>query len=157
MTTGCMSTEKNSTPLISPKETQSIQTTSESSSGVITPMTTSTTEPWVTSSLWDGSIMQPPKELGASVSADKDALTHKITVTYNGGAGQQLIKDLQVRTVLAGGKVGVSTLGKNKGDSIIIQGTNKTDRIQAAVYLMDNKIYKIYDENLSVNRTFLSS
>ena len=114
---------------------------------------TPTVEPWGSSSLWDGSVVQPQKELSTSVSANKDALNHKITVTYNGGGGQQLIKDIQVRTMLNGGQAGVSSLGKNKGDSLVIQGTNKTDRIQAAVWFMDNSSYMIFDQNFTENKS----
>jgi hypothetical protein len=151
LSAGCISNDKNTQPIAQQNGSQKIQTTSESS--VISPSMTPTLEPWVSSSLWDGPVIQPQEELSASVSANKDALNHKITVTYNGGGGQQSIKDIQVRTILDGGKVGVSSLGKNKGDSIIIQGTNKTDRIEAAIYLMDNKTYKIFDQNFTENRS----
>ncbi|MFH0966399.1 MAG: hypothetical protein V1862_01785, partial [Methanobacteriota archaeon] len=147
---------ENNTPVITPQnETQKIQTTTESS--VISPAMTPTLEPWVSSSLWDGPVIQPPKELSASVSGNKDAIDHTITVTFNGGGGQQLIRDIRVRTILDGGQVGVSSLGKNKGDSIVIQGTNKTDRIEAAIWFMDNNMYKIYDQNFTENKSPMPS
>ena len=155
LSAGCISNEKNTQAITSQNGNQSIQITTESS--VISPSMTPTLEPWVSSSLWDGQVILPPKELSASISGNKDALDHKITVTYNGGGGQQLIRDIQVRTILAGGQVGVSSLGKNKGDSIIIQGTNKTDRIEAAIWLMDNKSYKIYDQNFTDNKSPMPS
>jgi hypothetical protein len=160
LSTGCISNEKSS-PAIASQDIASqdgqkpIQIYAESS--VVSPSMTPTLEPWVSTSLWDGQVIQPQKELSASISGNKDALNHKITITYNGGGGQQLIRDIRIRTILAGGQVGVSSLGKNKGDSIVIQGTNKTDRIQAAVWLMDNKTYKIYDQNFTENRSLIQS
>ncbi len=156
MCTGCVGNEKKIQTNVSQSDRQGIQTTVESSGYSMNPTTTPTVEPWVSSSLWDGPVVQPQKELSTSVSANKDALDHKITVTYNGGGGQQLIKDIQVKTIQHGGKVGVSPLGKNKGDSIVIQGTNKTDRIEVAVWFMDNTSYKIFDQNFSENKSPLS-
>lgn len=124
---GCMGTEK--TPVTTPSPTQE--------------------QGLVSSSVWDDSVSQPPKELGASVSADEDAITHQITVTYNGGAGQQLIKDLKARFLMDNGQVEERTLGTNKGDSVTVQGTNKTDRVQVAVSIMGGNSYKILDKVLN--------
>lgn len=99
----------------------------------------------VSSSVWDGQVTQPPKELSASVSADEDAITHQITVTYNGGGGQQLIKDLQARFLMNNGQVEVRPLGTKKGDSVSVQGTDKPDRVQVVVSIMGGNTYKIYD------------
>jgi hypothetical protein len=100
-------------------------------------------------SIWDGPVAELPKELSASISADEDAITHEITVTYNGGGGQHLIRDMQVRFLPDGGQAEVRTLGKNKGDSVTVQGTRKTDRVQAGMSLMDGRSYKIFDRNLT--------
>ncbi|HWQ66743.1 MAG TPA: hypothetical protein VN372_07715 [Methanospirillum sp.] len=125
---GCVGNEKN-------------QQNNQTSGGV--------SESGISSSTWNDPVTQPPEELSASVSADEDAITHQIFVSYNGGGGQQLIKDMQVRFLMNGGLIEVRQLGKNKGDSVIVQGTNKTDRVQVAVSIMGGKSYKIFDRELN--------
>ena len=124
--TGCVGTEKN--PVTTPSASES---------------------DLLSAPIWNDPVSQPPKELSATVSADEDAMTHQITVTYNGGGGQQLIKALKVRFLMADGQVENRPLGSNKGDSVTVQGTNKPDRVQVSVWFMDGTSYKIFDKVLN--------
>jgi len=100
---GCISNEKN-TPAITPQNgSQGIQTPPESSG--ISPSMTPAMEPGVSSSLTDGQVIQPPKELSASASgkigfvADIEKETKENTdfrrVLYTGEKSQFVLMCLQ--------------------------------------------------------------
>jgi hypothetical protein len=146
---GCVSNDKNAQASASEYGQQENQIPAVRSE--VTQSVTKSPNPddRLSSGIWDDPITQPQKELSASVSADKDSITHLITVTYNGGGGQQLIKDLQVRFIIDGGLPEVRQLGKNKGDSVSVPGSNKTDRVQVGLSIMGGKSYKIFDQNLT--------
>lgn len=116
--------------------------------------TPSVSEPTQTSvpSLFDGPVTQPPAELDVSVSIQKDPVYSNITVIFDGGKGQDLVKSIQVRTTLSTGEIVENQLGKKKGDENNIPGTRGADRVQVVVTYMTGDSYFIIDKVVGQNQ-----
>ncbi|MDD1727539.1 MAG: hypothetical protein LUQ50_00540 [Methanospirillum sp.] len=119
--------------------------------------TPSTPEPTqkASPSLFDGKVTEPPAELAVSVSAQKDPVYSNITITFDGGKGQDLIQLIQVRTTLETGEVIEQQLGKKKGDEIAITGTRGLDRVQVMVSYMNGNSYLVMDRVVGQDRAGL--
>jgi hypothetical protein len=116
--------------------------------GSVTPVSTQTSAP----SLFDNQVMQPPPELGVSVSVQKDPVYSNITTTFDGGKGQELTQSIQVRITLSDGRIIEEDLGKHKGDEITTAGTKGADRVQVAVKYMNGDSYLILDQKVELER-----
>jgi hypothetical protein len=144
MVSGCTtSEEKNQT--VTPTVTEIVKTVTETT---IPTSVSTTTTPVPIATIWDEPVSHPPADMTISISVDKDQIFYTITVTFNGGAGQSLVKEMQVRFVSSDGKEEIKPLGKRKGDSVEFKGTNQDDRIQVAVWYMTGDSYLIYDQKV---------
>jgi hypothetical protein len=78
--------------------------------------------------------------------SQKDTLHKTIDVTFAGGAGQNQVKSIDV--VYSGGDGSSQTqqLLPNKGATVTLQGTDKTDRVQVYVTLFDGKRYLVVNQ-----------
>lgn len=103
-------------------------------------------------SIFDGPVTQPPDELSVSVSAQKDPVYNQITVVFDGGKGQQLLKDITVRVTASDGTVTDLPLNTNRGSEAEFAGTKGTDRVQAAVSYQNGQSYLIFDQTLGTVR-----
>jgi len=144
-------------------ETPKIQQT-QSQTPVPTPIITTQSIPetpvpteTITPSLFDRQVGEPPAELGLSVSVQKDPVYSNITITFDGGKGQELVQSIQLRTTLTTGKVIEQELGKQKGDEITIAGTKGADRVQVAVMYMNGDSYIILDKTVGQERAGLTT
>ncbi|WP_319579554.1 hypothetical protein [uncultured Methanospirillum sp.] len=108
-------------------------------------------------SLFDNQVMQPPPELGVSVSVQKDPVYSNITTTFDGGKGQELTQSAQVRITLSDGRIIEQDLGKQKGDEITTAGTKGTDRVQVVVTFMNGDSYLILDKKVGQERAGLAT
>ena len=99
-----------------------------------TPEETPAPTPVLERSIFDGPVTEPPADLEVSVSAQKDPVYNVITVVFNGGKGQQLLKSLQVRVTTADGVVTELPLATNQGAEVEVPGTKGSDRVQVAAY-----------------------
>lgn len=148
---GCteQSAPKQQTTSPTPAPTQIITT----SLTPATPVPTQTQAP----SLFDNQVMQPPPELGVSVSVQKDPVYSNITTTFDGGKGQELTQSAQVRITLSDGRVIEKDLGKQKGDEITTEGTKGADRVQVVVRFMNGDSYLILDKKVGQERAGLAT
>lgn len=105
--------------------------------------------------IFDQPVSKPPDDLTIVTSIRKDPVYSTITVRFDGGKGQDLIKALPVRTTLSTGEVIEQELGKNKGAELSIQGTRSSDRVQVAVILMNGDSYHLTDMMVEQNRVGL--
>jgi hypothetical protein len=144
MISGCTTSEEKNQTVI-PVVTEPVKIVTETPKA--TPASI-TTNPTVTPTIWDETVSQPPADLAVSISVDKDQIYYTITVTFNGGAGQSLIKNMQVRFVSSDGKEEIKPLGSRMGDSVEFNGTDRNDRIQVAVWYMTGASYLIYDQKV---------
>lgn len=109
-------------------------------------------EPIVTPSIFDGTVQKPPNELEVFVSTQKDPVYDVITVTFNGGKGQQLLQSVLVRVEDSNGEVTEMPLGNRVGEEISVQGTKGRDRVQVAAYYKTGASYYILDQSLGQTR-----
>ena len=126
----------------------------------ITVLPTSTTPEQTTKpvhSIFDGQVTQPPAELDVSVSIQKDPIYSNITVSFDGGKGQDLVQSMQVRSILSTGETADHQLGKKKGDEISIPGSRGSDQIQVAVTFMNGDSYFIIDKKLDPDRAGINT
>ncbi|MFZ1126789.1 hypothetical protein [Methanoregula sp.] len=76
-----------------------------------------------------------------------------IPVTFDGGAGQGNVNTITVTLTRADGSTQVKTLGSDKGDQVLLAGTERTpgtltgaaDRVQVAVTMNNGQTYNIVD------------
>lgn len=108
--------------------------------------------PEVIPSIFDGTVQKPPNELEVFVNVQKDPVYDVITVTFNGGKGQQLLQSVLVRVEDSNGEVTEIPLGSRVGEEITIQGTKGKDRVQVAAYYKTGASYYILDQSLGQTR-----
>ena len=75
-----------------------------------------------------------------------------ISVVFDGGKGQYLVKSASVTLYRSDGQVITENLGIKKGDLVKLQGTRQTDRVVAYVSEVNGETYKVAD-TLSAYRT----
>jgi hypothetical protein len=117
-----------------------------------TPQAAVTSEQANRSGIFDQPRSDPPADLAVSITAQKDPVYSTITVTFDGGKGQDLVQNILVKTTLSTGESREQTLGKNKGAEITGNGTRGSDRVQAAVTFMTGETYLVTDTRLEQNR-----
>jgi len=84
----------------------------------------------------------PSRQL--TLDVEKDYLG-KVTVTFQGGAGNGHVNSFQVTVNRADGQVQTGSLGTNLGDTVTLQGTKDTDRVIVQATMDDGKTYKVID------------
>jgi len=94
-----------------------------------------------------------PPATAIDIGIDKDRVYNTITVTFIGGPGQVLVKNVLVRVTGSDGTVEqknipVSNNQVSTGASVEMKGTHGSDRVQVFV-TMGGVVYKIKDENMS--------
>ena len=75
-----------------------------------------------------------------------------ISVVFDGGKGQYLVKSASVTLYRSDGQVITENLGIKKGDLVKLQGTRQTDRVVAYVSEVNGETYEVAD-TLSAYRT----
>lgn len=123
--------------------------------GIIPPTPDQIEEQKPEPTIFDEPVSKPPTDLAITTSVRKDPVYSTITVRFDGGKGQDLIKTLLVRTTLSTGEVIEQELGKNKGAEISVNGTKNSDRVQVAVMLMNGNSYHLSDMMVEQNRVGL--
>jgi hypothetical protein len=117
-----------------------------SGSSLGTPVTTADASQAGTVSLTTGPTQVPPAGLGVTVDAERDPITSIITVTFQGGDGQYGVRELAVTLTRSDGTVETKSLGHlERGASITLQGTPKTDRIEVTANYYTGASYKVVD------------
>ena len=97
---------------------------------------------------YQGPVTNPPTDLHVFVNIDKDSINKAITTTFRGGPGQNIVHKIDVIVVRSDGSLYESTLESRVGASVIVDGTNGTDRVQVVVTYMNGESYKIIDAEL---------
>ncbi len=80
-----------------------------------------------------------------SVTVQEKVYDGTIPVVFDGGKGQFLVKSIDVTLYTSDGRVTTATIGTNKDDSVILQGTKQTDRVVVTVSEMNGQTYKVAD------------
>jgi hypothetical protein len=93
-----------------------------------------------------------PDNNAVSVIVQEKEYDATISVVFDGGKGQYLVKSAQVTLYRSDGQVITENLGIKKGDLVKLQGTKQTDRVVAYVTEVNGQTYKVADA-LSEYRT----
>jgi hypothetical protein len=86
-----------------------------------------------------------PDNNQVSVIVQEKEYDATISVVFDGGKGQYLVKSAQVTLYRSDGQVITENLGIKKGDLVKLQGTKQTDRVVAYVSEVNGETYKVAD------------
>jgi len=112
-----------------------------------TPTAQAATSPARGITLTPGPTQVPPSKLSLVLDAERDPISHLVTVTFKGGAGQYGVSNIQVRFTRSDGQVSTQTFKPASiGSGVTFQGTEKTDRVEATASFYSGEQYKIMDQ-----------
>ena len=119
------------------------QTVGQTRAGVVTAAPTIASAPTSSNGMYDGPVVQPPKNLVVLVEVEKDPVYRVITATFRGGRGQSLVKSIDMHAALSDGTEQTKNLVSDTGNIAEIQGTSGYDKIQVVVFYKNGEQYKI--------------
>lgn len=94
-----------------------------------------------------GPAQEPPDSLRIWLQADRDPITHIVTVIYNGGKGERAVRDVNVRLTRSDGTVLQETFRPvTTGEGVEMQGTKYADRLEVIVTYNSGEVMTIIDK-----------
>jgi len=88
----------------------------------------------------------PPSKFALVLDAERDPISHLVTVTFKGGAGQYGVSNILVQLTRSDGQVLTQNFKPTTvGSGVTLQGTEKTDRVEATATYYSGEHYKIMD------------
>jgi hypothetical protein len=88
-----------------------------------------------------------PVNLEVTYQADRDPITGLVTVTFTGGPGLNGISDTAITVTRSDGQVVTKSFKpKQVGDSVTLQGTLKTDRIEVVTNFYNGESFRVIDK-----------
>ncbi|MEI6292338.1 MAG: hypothetical protein WCP36_01555 [Methanomicrobiales archaeon] len=153
---GCLSQQPTQSPVTQGTTTQATTAVSITSPTVTQPLPTGTPVPptaqqTVTDTLPREVTVLPP-DYAIDIGIDKDRVYSTITVTFIGGRGQVLVKDILVRVTTSDGGVEQKSfpIGDQVsiGSSVDMKGSKGSDRVEVFATL-GGITYKVKDENMT--------
>ena len=91
--------------------------------------------------------MYLPTNRALIIDVEKNAISHDIIVTFQGGAGQYGVGELLITLTRSDGTVETKSLSHlERGSSITLKGTEKTDRVEVTANFYNGETYKIVDK-----------
>jgi hypothetical protein len=98
-------------------------------------------------SLVPGPTVTIPSNEAITVSVEKGG-TYSTTVisTFNGGKGLNFVSRIDVRLTRPDGSVVTGVLRPIMGETLELEGTNGTDRVEVTAVMKSGKEYKIIDQ-----------
>lgn len=145
---GCTGTSPEATPTPTPVQTTTAVPTETTAAPSVQPEPTD----------------EMPTNYRVKASAQKDPIDHMITVTFDGGMGQENVKEIKVTVTRSDGTTETQTMAKpsgkslSTGESVEFAGTAQQDRIEVWATMdrplgADGKtVFKIYDSALPLER-----
>lgn len=111
------------------------------------PVTTVPTTPG--GSTVPGPTQTIPVAQSVSVTAEK-AGTYSTTIitSFDGGKGINFVSKIDVRVTRPDGSVVTGVLQPSMGDTLELEGTSGTDRVEVIVTMKSGDVYKIIDQQL---------
>lgn len=111
------------------------------------PLTTAGTSGTASISLTAGPTQVPPPNLALIIDVERDAITHMITVTFQGGPGQYGVRELVVTLTKSDGTVETKSFKPdNRGTFITLKGTEKADRVEITANYYNGESFKVVDK-----------
>lgn len=97
-------------------------------------------------SLVPGPTQVPPESLQIWLRAERDPVTNKVTVLFDGGKGQRGVREIQVRLTRSDGQVLTRAFRPlTVGEGVILQGTKYTDRLEVSIPYNNGNEYTVID------------
>ncbi|MDD4127575.1 MAG: hypothetical protein PHV39_07810 [Methanomicrobium sp.] len=94
-----------------------------------------------------------PSNLAVSVDAIKDPLSGKVTVMFQGGPGQYMTENLNVKIYLSTGDVIERDITPDvNSEAVFNEGTKGSDRVVVVASFQNGESYKIFDELLEYRK-----
>lgn len=90
----------------------------------------------------------PPNQ-AVSISVEK-AGTYSTTIvtSFDGGKGNNFVSRIDVKVTRPDGSVVTGSLQPIVGNTLELEGTNGTDRVEVTVSMKDGKVYKVIDQQM---------
>jgi hypothetical protein len=111
-----------------------------------------------TASLVAGPTDVPPANRALIIDVEKNAISHDIIVTFQGGGGQYGVRELAVTLTRSDGTVETQSLGHlERGSSITLKGSEKTDRVEVTANFYNGETYKVVDKVFEYKKRIGSS
>jgi len=89
-----------------------------------------------------------PSNMQVSVSVDKNS-AGTVTVSFLGGGGRALVKEIEARLTRSDGTVVTGTMDPQlDSPQIVLNGTRGTDQIEVFARMYSGKLYKITDQTV---------
>jgi len=76
--------------------------------------------------------------------------THDLTITFNGGKGQDFVNGIDLRVTKSTGEVITEKMQPIRGDNVIIKNAQGENRVEITVALVTGGSYKVTDEIVKV-------
>jgi len=120
---------------------------SPTGTGSGTPPGTAGSSQAVSFSLTAGPTQVPPGNLALIIDVEKNAISRDIIVTFQGGSGQYGVRELRIKLSKSDGTVEEKSLSRlERGSSITLKGTDKTDRVEITAFFNNGETYKVVDK-----------
>jgi nitrous oxide reductase accessory protein NosL len=136
---GCSSTEK---PVVTTVPTP-----------VPTPVSTPepTPVPTTQASIIPGPTDTLPPQWPVSITVEKAGMYSTMIIThFDGGKGQVFVSQMDVRVTHPDGTVKTGGLAKPKmGDTVEVEGTNGTDRVEVILRMANGESYTVIDQQMA--------
>jgi zinc-ribbon domain len=117
------------------------------SSAGVSPAGTPGASPVAAPTFTAGPTQVPPAKLAVILDAERDPITSEITVTFKGGAGQFGVSNILVILTRSDGQVLTGSFKPTTaGSGVTLQGTPRTDRVEATATYYSGEHYKIMDQ-----------
>jgi len=111
-----------------------------------------------TFSLTAGPTEVPPSNLALIIDVEKNAISRDIIVTFQGGSGQYGVKELRIKLSKSDGTVEEQSLSRlERGSSVTMKGTDKTDRVEITAHFNNGETYKVVDKVFEYKKRIGSS
>jgi hypothetical protein len=89
----------------------------------------------------------PPANRALIIDVERNAITRDITVTFQGGEGQYGVRELAITLTRSDGIVDKESLSHlERGSSITLKGTEKSDRVEVTANFYNGESYKVVDK-----------
>lgn len=131
---------------------------SPTGTGSGTPPGTAGSSQAVSFSLTAGPTQVPPGNLALIIDVEKNAISRDIIVTFQGGSGQYGVRELRIKLSKSDGTVEEKSLSRlERGSSITLKGTDKTDRVEITAFFNNGETYKVVDKVFEYKKRIGSS
>ena len=105
--------------------------------------------------LFDLPLSPPPPDIMVSVSVEKDPIYNTISVRFDGGRGQNVVRSVTARVTFSDGRTDQKELMPRSGNTVTFEGTGGMDIVEVVVSYMSGESYKVLSEEVGFLRAYI--